>query len=56
MCDCWQCNMTEEQQAEEAELYIEWEYEQYCRTTDNPLPIEEWLKQFESPIQKEENK
>lgn len=49
MCDCWQCNMTEEQQQEEAERYIEWEYQRYCETASKPLPIEEWLEQFESP-------
>jgi hypothetical protein len=48
MCDCWMCNLTEEDNDE----YIEWEYKQYCKTVDNPLPINDWLKQFESPIQK----
>lgn len=43
MCDCWMCNQTQE---EFDEGYIEWEYEQYCKTTDNPLSIENWLKQL----------
>jgi hypothetical protein len=48
MCDCSQCNATEE----DNDLYIEWMYDNYRKTTDNPLPINEWLKQFESPRQK----
>lgn len=52
MCDCWMCNMSEEDQDSWADEYIEWEYKRYCETTSKPLPIEVWLKQFESPIQK----
>lgn len=37
---------------EDNDEYIEWEYKQYINKTENPLPINEWLKQFESPIQK----
>jgi hypothetical protein len=52
MCDCWQCNQTEE----DNDAYIEWMYEGYvkfCNDTDKtPLSINDWLKQFESPIQK----
>lgn len=43
MCDCYMCNMTEEQQQEENDRYVEWEYEQYLKTTDKPLTIEEWF-------------
>jgi hypothetical protein len=44
MCDCWECNQTEE----DNDLYIEWMYSNYCRTIDNPLSIIEWLKQYEN--------
>jgi hypothetical protein len=42
MCDCSFCN--EEFDGDE---YIEWEYNNYCKTTAEPLSIEEWLKQSE---------
>lgn len=46
MCDCYQCNMTKEQQIEENNRYIEWEYKHYKKITDKPLPFEEWLEKI----------
>lgn len=52
MCDCHMCNMTEEEQQEETEKYLEWEYEQYkkkmaiVRTV--PLSFDDWLKSLPS--------
>ncbi|MGN8233216.1 hypothetical protein ACTHAL_001444 [Priestia flexa] len=43
MCDCWMCNQTQE---EFDEAFIEWEYQEYCKTSENPLTIEEWLEQL----------
>jgi hypothetical protein len=36
--------MTEEQQIEENNRYVEWEYEQYKGRTENPASFEEWMK------------
>lgn len=51
MCDCSTCNMSKEEQDGWAEAYLEWEYKKYCESTEKPLSIDEWLKQYESPIQ-----
>lgn len=48
MCDCWMCNQTEE----DMDGYIEWEYEQYCKTTDQPLSLDNWLKSLPGPRSK----
>ncbi|MGG3449906.1 hypothetical protein [Domibacillus aminovorans] len=47
MCDCWQCNMTEEQQDAWADEYLEWEYQQYLKSLTEsiePLSMDEWLE------------
>lgn len=31
--------------------YIEWLYQEYIKETKNPLSMDEWLKQHESPKQ-----
>jgi hypothetical protein len=41
MCDCWMCNMSEEEQNEGM---IEYEYQKYCEETKNPKSKDEWLK------------
>lgn len=51
MCNCWECNTTEEEQEGWAEAYLEWEYKKYCEVTETPLSMDVWLKIYESPIQ-----
>lgn len=41
MCDCWMCNMSEE---EHNEGMIEYEYQEYCKKTEKPLTKDEWLQ------------
>jgi hypothetical protein len=40
MCDCWMCNQTQE---EFDDGYLEYEYQEYCKTTDKPLSMDEWF-------------
>jgi hypothetical protein len=44
--------MTEEEQREWEEGFIQWEYEEYCKKTDKPLSMDEWLKSLPSPDKK----
>jgi hypothetical protein len=44
VCDCRICNMTEQDNDD----YLEWMYKQYTDKTKNPLPMKEWLKQYEA--------
>ncbi len=45
MCDCWICNMSEE---EHDEGMVEYEYQEYCKTAEKPLSKYEWLKSLPS--------
>lgn len=52
MCNCSFCNQTEEEFEEGMTL---WEYQKYCKTTDEPLTLVEWARSLPTKITEDQS-